>query len=212
MHNLCGYAHGAAGIGHALAELFGVTGDRRFGDAALRAFDYERSWLDAERETWPDLRAVARRAGRDAPLTTSDSWCNGAPGIAVSRLRAAELLASPVVAGDAETALAGCARWVAEILAGAPDDFSLCHGAAGAADVLLHAGNGFDELAAAVGRHGIELYADRGATHFPSGIPIGETTGLMLGSSGVGMLYLRLAGREVDSPLLIRLTASPQPA
>lgn len=208
MHNLCGYAHGAAGIGHAFAELFGATGDSRFKNAAMRAFDYERSWLDPEAKTWPDLRAIARRAGRDTPLPTSDSWCNGAPGIALSRLRASELLASPSLGGEADVALAACDRWAAELLAGAPEDYSLCHGAAGAADVLLHAGNGLETQASELGRHGIELYSSAGETRFPCGTPIGQTPGLMLGFSGIGMLYLRLHDRQVESPLLIGLTAS----
>jgi lantibiotic modifying enzyme len=207
MHNPCGYAHGAAGIGHALAELCAATGEHRFGEAALRAFDYERSWLDTATRTWPDLRAVARRAGRDAPVPYSDSWCNGAPGIALSRLRAAQLLPSPVLEHDADIALAASERWVAELLAQAPEDFSLCHGAAGAADVLLFAGNRFEDLAFAVGRHGIELYVDSATARFPCGLAIGETPGLMLGSSGIGMLYLRLFERRVTSPLCVRLTA-----
>jgi class II lanthipeptide synthase len=207
MHNLCGYAHGAAGIGQALAELYAATGEHRFGEAALRAFDYERSWLDSATGTWPDLRAVARRAGREAPVPTSDSWCNGAPGIALSRLRAVELLASPALARDADIALAASERWGGELLAQAPEDFSLCHGAAGAADVLLCAGNGCEDLAFAVGRHGIELYVDSETTCFPCGLPVGETPGLLLGLSGIGMLYLRLFESQVDSPLCVRLTA-----
>jgi lantibiotic biosynthesis protein len=212
MHNPCGYAHGAAGIGHALAELSAATGEQRFGEAALRAFDYERSWLDTATGTWPDLRAVARRAGRDAPVPTSGSWCNGAAGIALSRLRAAELLASPALARDAEIALATSERWGADLLAQAPEDFSLCHGAAGAADVLFSAGDRCEDLAFALGRHGIELYVDSETTRFPSGLPVGETTGMMLGSSGIGMLYLRLFESHVDSPLCVRLTARARAA
>jgi lantibiotic modifying enzyme len=194
MHNLCGYAHGAAGIGHALAELYGVTGESRYRDAGERAFAYERSWLDPRTGTWPDLRGVARRAGTDAPVPTADSWCNGAPGIALSRLRAAELLASAELRGDADVALAACKRYVTGLLALAPDDFSLCHGAAGAAEVVG------DELAARIGRRGIELYLRSG---FPCGVPLGETPGLMPGLGGIGMFYLRLYDPSVPSPLLI---------
>ena len=114
MHDLCGYAHGAAGIGHAFAELFGATGESRFGDAARAAFAYERSWLDHGSGTWPDLRGVGRAAPRDAPIPASGSWCNGSAGIALSRLRAAELLPVEELRADLATALAACERDAAE--------------------------------------------------------------------------------------------------
>jgi class II lanthipeptide synthase len=205
MHNLCGFSHGAAGIGHAFAELFGVTGEARFRNAAERAFDYERSWFDSRTGTWPDLREVARRAGRDAPMPTADSWCNGAPGIALSRLRAAELLGSAALYQDADLALAACERHAYELLAHAPTDFSLCHGAAGAGDVLLYAADGRKRrlvgLAAEVGL-GIERHGP-GAAGFPCGMHQGETPGLLLGLAGIGMFYLRLLDGGVPSPLLV---------
>lgn len=207
MHALCGYAHGAAGVGHALAELFGATGDARYREAAARAFEYERSWFDPVAGTWPDLRGVARRAGRDAPVPATDSWCNGAPGIALSRMRAGELFESATLRGEADLALAACERYVADLLVVAPDDFSLCHGAAGAADVLLHAAahpeDPRGDLAAQVGRRGIELHRGPGAPAFPCGVPVGETPGLLLGLGGIGMFYLRLSDVRVPSPLLI---------
>jgi lantibiotic modifying enzyme len=203
MHNLCGYAHGAAGIGHALAELYGVTGEARYREAAVRAFDYERSWLDVGAGTWPDLRGVARRAGTDVLVPATDSWCNGAPGIALSRLRAGELLGCAEVGRDGELALAACERHVADLLNKAPDDFCLCHGAAGAADVLLHEAAGREDLAAQVARLGIELYAGPGAPGFPCGLPLGKTPGLLLGFAGIGTLYLRLSHSSMQSPLLI---------
>ena len=207
MHNLCGFSHGAAGIGHAFAELFGVTGEARFGEAAERAFDHERSWFDSRTGTWPDLRDVARRAGQDAPVPTADSWCNGTPGIALSRLRAADLLGSAALYRDADLALAACGRHVSELLAHAPTDFSLCHGAAGAGDVLIYAADGrkgqHAGLAAEVGLCGIECHHGPGAAGFPCGILQGETPGLLLGLAGIGMFYLRLLDRGVPSPLLV---------
>jgi lantibiotic biosynthesis protein len=216
MYNLCGFSHGAAGIGHALAELFGVTGDARFRDAAERAFDHERSWFDSRTGSWPDLRDVARLAGRDAPMPTADSWCNGALGIALSRLRAAELLGSAAVHRDADLALAACERHVSELLMHAPSDFSLCHGAAGAGEVLLYAANGPEDrhagLAAEIGRRGIERHHGPGAKGFPCGTAQGETPGLLLGLAGIGMFYLRLLDPGVASPLLVHRKGVDSPA
>ena len=89
--------------------------------------------------TWPDLRDVARRAGRDAPMPTADSWCNGAPGIALSRLRAAELLGSTALYCDADLALAACERHVSELLVARSSRLLALSRRAGAGDVLLYA-------------------------------------------------------------------------
>jgi lantibiotic modifying enzyme len=199
MRNLCGYAHGVSGIGHAFTELFGATGEARFREAAERAFAYERSWLDAESGAWADLRGIARSAGRHPPVPSADSWCNGAAGIAVSRLRASEVLGSPPIRHDAERALAACERHVSGLLERVPEDFSLCHGVAGAADALLLGER--EQLAVQVGRCGIELL---GRSGLPCGVPEGETPALMLGLAGVGLFYLRLVDPGVPSALLLR--------
>jgi lantibiotic biosynthesis protein len=204
MHHLCGYAHGASGVGHALAELYGATGEARFRAAAGRAFAYERSWLDPRSGTWPDLRGVTRRVGRQAPVPAAHSWCNGSGGIVLARVRARELLGGTALRRDANLALAACERHAAGLLGRSPDDFSLCHGAAGAADVLLGAGRA--ELAAQVGLLGLDRHGRPGAPGFPCGVPVGETPALMVGLAGVGLFYLRLADRSVESPLLVGLT------
>jgi len=75
-----GFAHGASGIGYALIKLFGHTGHKEFLDAALEAFSFERSLYDPGLKTWLDPRF-------ERPLEQA-AWCNGAPGIALSRLGA----------------------------------------------------------------------------------------------------------------------------
>lgn len=199
-HNLCGYSHGAAGIAHSFVELYAVSGDARFRHAGERAFDYERSWLDPASGTWPDLRGVTRAVSRDAPLPTAATWCNGAAGIAVSRLRATTLLDSEVLRREADLALATCA---AQLTDGPLTDFSLCHGVAGIADALLHADGREDlrERARTAGRQGIRSYLEPG---FPCGVLQGETPALLLGLAGMGMFYLRLTESAVPSPLLVR--------
>ena len=215
MHHLCGFSHGAAGVGLALAELFAATGDDRFGHAAERAFDYERSWLDPDTGVWPDLRGVGHAAGRDVPAPTAGSWCNGAAGIALSRLRAAELLGTEALQRDAELALAACALRCDELLAHAPRDFSLCHGAAGIGDVLLQTAAGTGDrrarLATAIGRHGID-HRGPAAAFLPCGVPHGVTPGLFLGLAGMGMFYLRLSDPLISGVLRVgpgTLTAAP---
>jgi lantibiotic biosynthesis protein len=200
MHNLCGFAHGAAGIGLSLIELFGATGEERFRRAGQNAFAYERSWMEPGTGTWPDLRGVARAAPRDAPVPSVPYWCHGAPGIALSRMRAAEILGAEPP--DAEVAVAATRRIVTALLAYTPVDFCLCHGAAGAADVLLCTREP-GRLPVAVGLHGIERMRGCG-TAIPCGRPEHETPGLMVGLAGAAMFYLRLGDPSVPSPLLIR--------
>lgn len=213
MHNLCGFSHGAAGIGHALGELYGVTEEVRFRRAAERAFDYERSWFDCQTAAWPDLRGVARRVPPDAPLPTAGSWCHGAPGIALSRLRANQLLGPGEHSRDGELALEATRRLVSELLSHVWGDFSLCHGAAGVADVLVYgadaSGAAPDEwsgLARELGRLGIERH-HRPGPGFPCGDSQGEFPGLFQGLAGIGMFYLRLDRPGVATPLLV--TAAP---
>jgi lantibiotic biosynthesis protein len=192
MHHLCGLSHGAAGVGHALLELHGLTGAARFREAGEGAFEYERSWFDERTGTWPDLRNVGCRARRSVPLPSSDSWCNGTPGIALSRLRAAELLGRSSWAQEAQSALATTQRMGARLLEHRPADRSLCHGSAGLADVLLagtRAGMCDDGLA-------IQLAKCSTGRRM-------STPGLLLGDSGTGLLLLRLGDDRVRSPLLI---------
>jgi lantibiotic modifying enzyme len=201
VHGLCGFSHGASGIGHALVELWGVTGEIRFRDAGAAAFDYERSWFVGREGSWPDLREIERRAGRDVPAPVSPTWCHGPPGIALARLRGARLLQSDAVRDDAQAALSLTRRHVAELSSRAPDDFSLCHGAAGCADVLLYAADR-SGLAEQIGAIGIERHHRPGSS-FPCGIPHGETPGLFLGLAGIGLFYLRLVDASIPTALVI---------
>jgi lantibiotic modifying enzyme len=131
----------------------------------------------------------------------SNTWCQGAPGVALSRLRAAALLRSKALREDADAALAITRRHVAELGSLAPDDFSLCHGAAGAADVLLY-GDRDSDLARRIGDVGIERH-HLTSTSFPCGVSYGETPGLLIGLAGIGLFYLRLADPNIDTILMV---------
>jgi hypothetical protein len=87
---LAGLSHGAAGVGAALWELAAASGESRFRDTALEAFGYERALFDERVRNWPDLREGVGGANSEGP-TYSTYWCHGAPGIALSRIRALEL-------------------------------------------------------------------------------------------------------------------------
>lgn len=72
-----GFAHGATGIGWALARLAAVTGDPAQADTAQAAFRYEETLYDRERGGWRDLREEGH---------VGAAWCHGAGGIGVAAL------------------------------------------------------------------------------------------------------------------------------
>jgi lantibiotic modifying enzyme len=91
--NLTGFFHGTAGVGYALLELFQATGDLKYRRAAEQAFNYERHWFNADIGNWPDFRKDSTQVGqRTDQRSFANAWCHGAPGIALSRLRAYQLL------------------------------------------------------------------------------------------------------------------------
>jgi Lanthionine synthetase C-like protein/HopA1 effector protein family len=198
--DLTGLSHGAAGAALALLELYAATGETRFRAAAEEAFAYERYWFDDEAENWPDLREQPRSTRpREGRLRCLAFWCHGAAGIAISRVRAFEVLRDPRYLTEAETALRTTAAAVDAGLAGAAGDFSLCHGLAGNADILHWAtsrltvsdADRLTALPAAVGAAGSEHYGN-GGPDWPCGLGGGVSPGLMVGLAGIGHFYLRL--------------------
>jgi class II lanthipeptide synthase len=204
--NLTGFSHGAGGIGMALLQLGRAGGGAELEDAAEMAFAYERALFDPRARNWPDLREHILRerpAGEAPPCATL--WCHGAPGIALSRLRAGELGARNGCEEEARLALATTAASVQAQLPGG--NYSLCHGLAGNAEVLLE-GAALSEadalsLARAVADDGIERYLERDAD-WPLGVYSGQSDNLMLGRAGTAYFYLRLHDPARPSVLLLR--------
>lgn len=129
-----GLAHGATGIGWALARLASATGDPAFARCATAAFDYEETLYDPERCGWRDIRSDVVPA----------AWCHGAVGIGIA---AADLLHR----GDRRPwrdvlRRAAAACWEA----GMGWNHTLCHGDLGAWEVSNLA------LAAGVGPPGLD--------------------------------------------------------
>jgi len=197
LEGLTGFAHGAAGVGWALAELFHATGNRCFRDAAFEAFRYEQSCFNWSTRSWSDM-------GDDRPHDQhSDAmWCHGGAGIALSRLRAWRILGGDALRDEACMALGIVRDGLPEI-----DNFSLCHGLAGNADILLEAGEvlgdrQWSDAAKTVADQGIERY-ERRRVPWPCGLRNGrEMPDLMWGIAGIGHFYLRMADRGVPSVLL----------
>jgi lantibiotic modifying enzyme len=209
---LTGYSHGTAGAATALLELATASDEQRYRTAAAGAFAYERALYSAAVRNWPDLRRNAHDAP-GTPSTYATLWCHGAPGIALSRIRALELGAQAsahdeAIRDDAIVALETTASWTKAVLPTGMN-YSLCHGLAGNAEILLEgaelAGERGRAVAALVAHEGIENYFARGLP-WPSGAHGAPTPGLFLGDAGIGRFYLRLAAPQVPSLLLARPT------
>lgn len=183
-----GLAHGASGVGLALAEA-------GFHDDAAAVFAAEDAHFDRHAGNWRDLRRA-----RTLPVPSyACAWCHGAPGMALARVRAAEagvaVAAEPVAAG-----LATAAAHAAASLAATGADLSLCHGAGGLAEVLALAGDTGPRQRWAL------AVAGEVADGVPvrCGLPGGRSLGLMTGLAGVVHTLVRTAVPHTPPVLLPR--------
>ena len=179
--SLAGFSHGVAGIGLALLRLYKASNDIRFRDAAIEGFAYERTLFSPETCNWADLReGIAADPG-------FGSWCHGAPGIALSRLAALEIVDDPLIRSDLDSGLQFLVRSQID------SNGTLCCGETGKADILLEAGRRLarPEL--------ISLAQDR-ASAVAAGVASSDTSmlllGLFQGIAGVGYGLLRQAAPD----------------
>jgi hypothetical protein len=185
--NLTGYSQGTAGVANALLELFAETRSDRHLLAARQAFAYERHWF-----------APAQRT----------AWCRGAPGIALSRLRARVLLKDPASEAELDCALETTALAVESAITSGGAEASLCHGITGNVEILQHGcetlGNGAGRLAASVQR-GAKWILDHAEKRLESAAKPAHPSdpGLMLGTAGLGLFLLRVARPATPSALWV---------
>lgn len=195
---LTGLSHGAAGIAHALLSLADASGEPRFANAAREALRYEHSHFLPAHGTWEDLRPGGPARGPKV----MHGWCNGAPGIGLTRLpwRHADAQA----AADVEIAIATTRAHAL----GAQDH--LCCGTLGRIELLLRAGHALnrralaDDAVAVAGAVVARARLHRGYRLSSPALPRVTIPGLFRGLAGVGLQLLRLTYPEqVPSPLLL---------
>jgi type 2 lantibiotic biosynthesis protein LanM len=194
-----GFAHGVTGIALALVALGAAAGDRRFTDAGLAAFAWEREVFWPELARWLGGGTAAAAAHGDS---VAMSWCYGAPGIGIARLAALRHLeAAPsgpamAAAGAALTAeVAEAVRLTVEH--GFGQNHCLCHGDLGNLDFLASAERqlgGDAALGRQVWRRTQQVLASIGRDGWCCGTRAAvESPGLMNGIAGIGYGLLRLA-------------------
>lgn len=202
--NLTGFSHGSSGIALALLQLYKVTGNPAFMEAAEGGFNYERQSFDNTQQNWPDFRddVVASTTTNVCGL----AWCHGAPGITISRLKANQLDSNPVFTNEMNIALATTANSVYQGLMEnlTSTNYSICHGIAGNADIMMDCGGmEYQQLAEAVGNAGISKYPNNNI-QWSTGLSSGQyTPGLMMGIAGTGYFYLRLLNKDKHKSVLL---------
>ncbi len=200
--HLTGFSHGSSGIALALLQLYKATENPQFLEAATGGFNYERQSFDASQHNWPDFRdGVSTTYGNVCGM----AWCHGAPGIALSRLKANQI--KPDAAFEREMFIA-ITTTKDNIYHNLMDNlnhtnYSLCHGIAGNAEILLDCSPELDQLAESVGTAGIYKYRTN-RLPWPTGVNTGQyTPGLMMGIAGTGYFYLRLFDPKKHQSLLL---------
>lgn len=211
--HLTGYSHGASGIATAMLELAHATGEKQWQDYALEGLAYERQLFNAQCGNWEDLRIMPGQTPetkKEHPPAYFMAWCHGAPGIGMSRLRNSVLLPEDAANwADLEVALATTVASLSPTWTPRQGNYSLCHGAAGNAELLVMAGRQLGraaliQLAEKVGEAGIDFHVNQGLPWPCGNGGAGETPNLMLGTAGIGHFYLRLYDAKlVPSVLLI---------
>lgn len=216
---MTGLSHGACGMALALFELYAQTGEAEFLHTARAAFAYEDMLFNPALSNWVDVRFPYADYGTGLNGSFQTSWCHGAPGIGLARLRAAALDAEQSAAHGqkARAALATTLTAIEQNLQTPRFDTTLCHGLAGLSEIVLIYAEAFDddgyrEMATSATGELIRRYAE--TCDWPGGnITGGVNPTLMIGISGVGHHLLRLhAPRRVPPLLVIDSTRANSPA
>ncbi len=198
---LPGFAHGASGISYALLRLYQETKDEVFSDGAFEGFAFERTLYVPEQDGWLDPRS--------RQIMQRDSWCNGAPGIALGRMGVIRFIDDPALRSDLENALR-----ITRALPESTDD-RLCCGSFGRIDVLHSAGLLLDRLQLSEHARELGLRVLRRSSgnkflfpsqnqHFPEDQ---IHSSLFMGLAGVGYTLLRLRYPQMLPTLLMLETA-----
>jgi len=206
---MTGLSHGACGMALALLELYAHTGGSEFLQTARAAFAYEDRLFSKTHANWLDVRFPHADNTGETVGSFQTTWCHGAPGIGLTRLRAISL--DPEQADHHERmARIALSTTIAAIERGieAPRfDTTLCHGLAGLSEIVLIFAealgeDGYRQVASGVVSELLRRYDEAGDW------PAGNMTGgvnptLMIGTAGIGHHLLRLRSAPTVPPVLI---------
>jgi hypothetical protein len=196
IRQLCGFSHGVSGIGFVFLELGRYFKNPAFYFIAEQAFAYDNSYFDEKINNWPDFRVsiytkeqiehfekLYQKGSLKSFIKGKDTntWCHGAAGIGLSRLRAYEILKKKDYKKDIEYANE-------KTLVTYLNSFTLCHGSGGNAELFIKSPH-----AKAVADAALKQKKELG--RYINGIESGATKedpSLFNGIAGIGYFLLRV--------------------
>ncbi|KAA6450008.1 type 2 lantipeptide synthetase LanM [Bacillus atrophaeus] len=192
-----GFAHGASGIIWTLYEIYAITEQTMFKEVADRALEFERTLFIPEKNNWADIK-LENGCFRNENFF---AWCNGAAGIALSRVLILPYNQLEVVKDEAKIAINTILK------NGFEHDHSLCHGDLGNLDILMYASEMFNEkLKLNVTELSHKILNDIHQRGWLTGFEKNnESPSLMMGYSGIGLGLLKIfAPTQVPSVLRLQ--------
>lgn len=222
---LCGFSHGAAGIGYTLIELGNYFKNEALIWMGKQAFIYENHFFNEKYNNWPDFRKgifsekdyeehKKEYQENNIDFFTQpgymNAWCHGAAGIGLARLRAFALTGETKWREDAECAIRK--TYETDVLSGYASSFTLCHGKGGNADVFLEGFLSLKEqkyydMAFTIAEKIIEAKEQNNI--YMSGLMYVENKedySMYMGNAGIGYFLLRVLNPEkIDSILIPKI-------
>lgn len=229
IRGLCGFSHGASGIGFVFAEAARYMGNDALAYIAEQAYFYEEQYFNPAVGNWADFRKGIYRdqdqqeheenyQNGNMDFFTHGSyvnaWCHGAAGIGLARVRATELLSNRHYRTEAENAIAMTHK-TNVALHSIETNFALCHGGGGNADVFIEAYRVWKDerylaYCEAIAEMALEQHAVQGSyrSGFALAAPGMEDRSMYMGTAGVGYFFLRLLDPmntpSVEAPTLTK--------
>lgn len=201
--DITGYAHGTAGIAHALFELYDFTKKADYLKAAEQAIIYENTFFSEKYLNWKDVRITEQKRTNQQSYALS-AWCIGGVGIGFSRLRSFQITGNEIYLIDAQNAL----KYTLEKAFDKAQNFSLCHGFFGDMSFLLMASQvlhevTYEDFVYEKLNNLLENYQD-----FEIPLPddtdfVLENPSFMLGWAGIGYFFLKLCNKNTFPEILL---------
>lgn len=192
---ISGFSHGLAGVSYALGKLYKITNYKKHISLIDNLIKIENNYYNGDIENWIDLRNEDTLSLNDSPI----HWCHGATGIGLSRLKNKDLIDT---SDDIDKALEtvkknGLYR----------DSDCLCHGNLGNIELLLEAykeNNDISLYNKAIIRVNEIIKENEKGQKYKNGVGQNfDSVNFMLGLSGIGYEFLRLANPEKYPSVLL---------